>query len=97
MGVADRRLLRLHIAARMAVAHPDTGIEGLNGGLQLALKIGDMPGDVVQLHVAALAEPEQRFGVLRRALDFDHQPPGVGWPVWRVRRQGRHEKKVAFE
>jgi hypothetical protein len=62
--VWDRGLLRRHIAALPAGAQLDTRIERLNGGFEFGLDVGDVHSDGMQLSIAALAEPEQRFGLV---------------------------------
>src|SRR6267378_1115449 len=85
------RLLGLDVAASPARSQLDAGVEALDGGLEVFLDVADVHGDLVQPGVAAIAEPDERFGLPGRALDLDDETPGVGRAMRRVRREGRHE------
>src|SRR5690349_9401380 len=66
-----RRLVRLHVATALAGAQLDTRVELFDRGLEILLDVADVHGDLVQRRVAAVAEPEQRLGLIGRALDLD--------------------------
>src|SRR5262249_24559274 len=92
----DLWLLRLDIAALAAGAQHHTRIEVFDGSLQLALDVGDVHAHFVQSRVAAVTEPQEGFRLLERPLDLDHQPPGVGWTMRRVGREGWHQEEFPF-
>ena len=74
-GATGGRALRVHVPAAAARAQREARVEALDGRLELPLDVGHVHRHLVEEPIAALAEPEERLGLLGPALDLDHQPP----------------------
>jgi hypothetical protein len=95
-GLGNRRAFWLYVTARRARPQRRARIEVLDGDLQLRLDVGHVHRDFVELSIAPLAEPHERFGLGRRAFDLDHEPPRVRRAVRGMRGQRGEQAHLAF-
>jgi hypothetical protein len=86
----------VHVPAAAARAQRQARVEALDGRLQLPLDVGHVHRHLVEEPIAALAEPEERLGLLGPALDLDHEPPRVSGAVGRMRNQGGQQAHLAL-
>src|SRR5215831_9368025 len=80
-GSGQRRALGLDVAALATRPRGRAPVERLDGRAQVALDVHRAHGGPVDDGVAALAVPEEGFGVRGPALDLDDEAPGVGRAV----------------
>src|SRR5215469_5152413 len=85
-----------HRATGLARAKRRACVERLDRFPKLRLDILASELDLVQLRLAAIAEPRESIELVRPALALDHEPPRRGRPDRTVRRSRPTEEHFAF-
>jgi len=68
----------LDVIAAFGRCGAHAGVEGFDGGAEIALDVHGAQGQAMELGIAALAVPEQGFLVRGSTLDLDDEAPRVG-------------------
>src|SRR2546425_13369600 len=92
-GLRDGWSLRLDTPAASARPQLRAGVEVLDGGPELLLDVGDVHRDSVKSSIAAIAIPDQGFGLVGSALHLDDEAPGIGRTMGRVRGEGGNQEE----
>jgi hypothetical protein len=85
----------MDVPAGRAGARRLRAVETLEHRREIALDIGQREIFLVQLVVAALAEPQQAIALVRQAPAFDHQADGTGHALRRMRHARRQVEHLA--
>src|SRR5690606_22270397 len=90
-----RRRTRIEVAAGLAGAQVVGAVEALEHAEEILLDVAQVEEFLVELVVAAFAEPHQPVVLVRQPLALDHQADRTFRALWRMRHARRQQEGLA--